>query len=114
MSNIGACLKELRLKNKLSLDDVYRETGIADSTLSKIENGKSKRPISVETLIKLASIYKVNSIDLLVSSGFISTSDVVSYQKTFSKTDFLNSEELAYIQKMIDYIVDSHNAVKGD
>lgn len=114
MSNIGTHLKELRIKNGLSLDDVYKTTGIADSTLSKIENGKSKRPISVETLLKLASAYKINFIDLLVSSSIISASDVATYQKTFKNTDYLNTEELAYIQKMINYIVGSHNTTKGD
>lgn len=114
MSNIGTRLRELRIQNKLSLDDVYKITGIADSTLSKIENGKSKRPVSVDILIKLSAAYNVNFIDLLVSSSLISASDVAAYQKTFRNTDLLNADEQAYIQKMIDYIVKSHNAVKGD
>ena len=38
MNRLGDYLKEARIRQGLSLKDVYRETGISDSRLSRIEN----------------------------------------------------------------------------
>ena len=39
MVTLGEYLKKNRVRQKLSLKDVYKETGISDSKLSRIENG---------------------------------------------------------------------------
>ncbi|MCX8723087.1 helix-turn-helix domain-containing protein [Lactobacillus sp. B4005] len=49
-------LKELRIKNNLTLDDIEAKTGIKRGTYSNYENNKTEPKI--ETWQKLASFFK--------------------------------------------------------
>jgi len=63
-------LKELRRLNNLTLRDVEEKAGISNAYLSRLENGKIKKP-SASVLNKLATLYKVSLDSLLVESGKI-------------------------------------------
>lgn len=56
-------LKELRLSNKLTLENLGKEIGSTKSTIANFENG-NKKP-SLDLLIKIADYFEV-SLDYLV------------------------------------------------
>ena len=62
MVNLGARLREVRLRSGLSLREVARQLGVSPSFVSQLENGKSQP--SVATLYSLAQLLRV-SIDEL-------------------------------------------------
>jgi transcriptional regulator with XRE-family HTH domain len=68
METIGTHLKELRLKKGYSLMHIEDNTGISNSNLSQIENGKISKP-SPDTLSKLSKIYEVPFNDLMQIAG---------------------------------------------
>jgi len=66
MENLGARLKNARLKSGFSLREVARQLGVSASFMSQMENGKSTP--SVATLYSMAQLLDV-SIDELFSGG---------------------------------------------
>lgn len=62
-------LKELRIKNNLTIMQVEVKTGISNSYISLIE--RNKRKPSLEILHKLAKTYKVTTEDLLRFIGYL-------------------------------------------
>jgi len=56
-------LKKHRISKGLSLRDVEKETGISNSYLSQIENGKMISP-SFSLMMKLLNFYRINPLTL--------------------------------------------------
>ncbi len=108
MSTLGAYLKELREKKALSLKDVYAATGVSDSKLSKIENGKNKEPSPFD-LKKLAGFYCVDIISLYMIAGYLDKSSIADFARFFKGVDLLNEEEKHLIQHLIDLLIKRHN-----
>ena len=61
---LASNIKELRKQHQLSQEQLAQKAGITYSTLIKIESGSNTNP-TLETLTKLASVFKVK-IDELV------------------------------------------------
>jgi len=66
VNNLGARLREVRLREGLSLREVARRLGVSPSFISQMENGKSQP--SVATLYSMAQLLGV-SIDQLFERG---------------------------------------------
>jgi len=66
---LGLFLKELRIKNNLTIMQVEIKTGISNSYISLIE--RDKRKPSVEILHRLAKAYRVKMEDLLRFIGYL-------------------------------------------
>lgn len=62
--SIGAKLKELRIKNNKSLQDVADAIGISKAHVWNLEKGESANP-SMEVLVKLAGLFKISVSDLI-------------------------------------------------
>ena len=62
---ISANMKAERNRCNLTIKDVSKITGISQQTLMKYERNSSK--VRVDLLIKLASLYKCNIKDFLVT-----------------------------------------------
>ena len=71
MNRLGDYLKEARIRQGLSLKDVYRETGISDSRLSRIENGTTAFEVGPSFTKALANLYKINLVDLLIRRAIL-------------------------------------------
>jgi transcriptional regulator with XRE-family HTH domain len=69
MSEIGAYLKEIREKRKLTLRKVQELTGVSNAYLSQVETGKIKKP-SPKVLHKLADCFKIQYERLLKLTGY--------------------------------------------
>lgn len=58
VENIGAAMRRLRLKNKMTLAQVSQEVGLSASFLSLMERGSSS--LGIDGLTKLAKLYGVD------------------------------------------------------
>src|ERR1700722_8539374 len=79
--NLGACLRQLRLRRRLSIAEVSAATGIAKSTLSRVENDQ----LSL-TYAKLLQLCKGLQIDIaqLFASGVPAEALQPSARRTFT------------------------------
>ena len=69
-THIGKLLKDRRVSLGLSIQEVYRQTGISGSHLSRIE-GDERRP-SGQVLQKIAKPLKFEESELMVLAGYLS------------------------------------------
>lgn len=53
----GQVLKTLRQKHKLTLKEVSQRTGLSDTMVSFVENGRADLPKNNDTLDKLLRVY---------------------------------------------------------
>ncbi|CAM3080512.1 Transcriptional regulator, contains XRE-family HTH domain [Lactobacillus bombicola] len=95
-SSFGKYLKQLRLSNRLSMADVFDQTGITNSRLSKLEHDQITDP-KISTICKLSKCYQVSVITMLNEAGMGSAKPV-----PLQHTSFLTSKELEVIQQIID------------
>lgn len=65
--NIKYRIKEYRIKNKLSIIELSKKSGVCKSNISSIENGKIKKPSFKDILlitrtlnIKIENIFEIN------------------------------------------------------
>lgn len=79
IKEFGKILKNIRLFNKLSQEDVEFLTGMSVRSLSRLENGNIKN-ISIDSLIELSNLYEEDLLDI--------------YYKNLFKTDYLYEEIL--------------------
>lgn len=66
----GEYLKSLREKQRMSLRDAERESGVSNAYIAQIERGDRPAP-SPEILRKLAIAYKVTVRELLEKAGYL-------------------------------------------
>lgn len=100
MNELREYLHLLRTQHNLSLNDVANETHIANSTLSRFEQGKQKR-LSAYCLKLLAKLYNINTIDLFKMAGYLDDADLNSYIQVFKNVNLLTPEEKKHIQEQI-------------
>jgi transcriptional regulator with XRE-family HTH domain len=100
MPELGSYLRSLRENKHLSMNDVYIETSITNSKLSRIETDSVEEPSPI-ALKKLANLYNVDVINLFTLAGFLDKDDLLYYKKVFLNVDLLNDEEKAHIQQQI-------------
>lgn len=103
MGNIGSQLKGARNKCHLSLKDVHDRCGVTDSKLSRMERGEGKI-LSPGELRKLAHLYGIGVVPLLIMAGYLDENDLSNYQFVFKNADLLNEEETQSIQTQIDLL----------
>ena len=97
---IGDKVRELRLKNKLTLQDLAGKTGLSKPFLSQIENGRVTPPVA--TLLRLARALEVGMIYF-----FDDESDAGKLSIT-RKSDRVRIEKRAHQQKgAVDYVYHS-------
>lgn len=103
--NVSKYLKQCRETKKLTQKNVFAVTGITDSRLSRIENGKANINIlSVSELRSLIKLYDIPAVDLFIKSEYINHEDLKEYQYVFKGVSLLDNEELNHIQEEIDFI----------
>jgi len=104
MNSVGEYLRKVRDERGLSLNAVYEKTDIKNSTLSRIESGKTNSP-SPEHLKKLAAEYQIDLIDLYIKAGYLDCDDLSVYQQCFLGAGILSEDEHIAVQNIIDVIV---------
>src|SRR3972149_1696372 len=74
-SNFGYFLKSLRDKQRMSLRDVERKSGVSNAYIAQLEKGDRPAP-SPEILRKLARAYNVTVRELLLRAGYLDEPEV--------------------------------------
>ena len=101
MGELGNFLKASRNRFGYSLAYVERKTGITDSVLSRIENGKNKSAPAASLLMKLANLYDINLIELYIVAGYLDDGALSSYKQVFHNMNLLTIDERNHIQELI-------------
>jgi transcriptional regulator with XRE-family HTH domain len=85
---LGRTLWRLRhsMGHKLTLEDLKDKTGIARSTLSKLENGKTPHP-DHDTLEKLAKFYKLSGVGALYAMAEAAPLMISAHREVQERTD---------------------------
>lgn len=73
--DFGKFLKKLRIDRSLKLRQVEMYSGVSNSYLSQLENGKRGIP-SPEILYKLAPVYKIPYKELMLAAGHLDYKDI--------------------------------------
>ena len=102
MKELGTYLKDQRIKCNLSMKDVFDQTGITDSKLSRQERGSSM--LKPDELKKLALLYHISAVPLFVMAGYLDETDLEDYQMGFQRAGLLNNAERECIQAQINLL----------
>ncbi len=102
MVALGEYLKEIRIQRGLSMKDVYKETGVSDSKLSRIENGTNVSDPAPSILQALSKLYDISLIELYRIAGYLDEEALSSYMRVFHNLDLLTEDERNHIQAQID------------
>ena len=97
MNNPGQYLKKVREKRGLGVKAVYSQTGVGDSTIRRIEEGKTKFPPAAQ-LKSLANFYGINLIELYKAYGYLDDTDIDCKNNCFENTELLNDDAVSHIQ----------------
>jgi len=73
--NFGYFLKSLRDRQRMSLRDVERESGVSNAYIAQLEKGDRPAP-SPDILKKLARAYNVTVRELLLRAGYLDEPEV--------------------------------------
>lgn len=85
-------LRQLRERTSLTLRQVEDATGISNSYLSQLENGKIKTP-SAQSLYVLSRLYNTNVEDLLIAAGLVKEVNIEPFEIKPSIEERLNTLE---------------------
>jgi len=103
MTSIGEFIKNKRTELGLSQKKLGAMVDLSDSEIMKIENGTRKTP-NWESLCKLAGVFGISPLEILLVSGYISDNDV-NPQIKIKGLEKLNDEEFKSVQQYIDFII---------
>ena len=96
---IGKKLRELRELKKLSMNDVYKKTGITNSRLSRIETDEEDS-VKLNDLKALLSLYETSIYGFLCETGYCN-----KMESCLSNLEKLDLEGIKHIQNEVDFIL---------
>ncbi len=76
-SNFGQFLKSLRDKQRMSLRDAEKESGVSNAYIAQMEKGDRPAP-SPDILKKLARAYNITVRELLLRAGYLDEPEVTA------------------------------------
>ena len=79
-SNFGHFLKSLREKQRMSLRDAERESGVSNAYIAQIEKG-DRPPPKPEILKKLSRAYNVTVRELFLRAGYLDEPEVTATEE---------------------------------
>ena len=79
-SNFGQFLKSLREKQRLSLREAEKESGVSNAYIAQIEKGDRPAP-SPDILKKLAQAYNVTVREMLMRAGYLDEPEVTATEE---------------------------------
>jgi len=79
-SNFGQFLKSLRERQRMSLRDAEKESGVSNAYITQIEHGGRAAP-SPEILRKLAKAYRVTVRELFMRAGYLDEPEVTATRR---------------------------------
>jgi len=79
-SNFGHFLKNLRDRQRMSLRDVEKRSGVSNAYIAQLEKG-DRSPPSPDILKKLAQVYNVTVRELLMRAGYLDEPEVTATEE---------------------------------
>ncbi len=79
-ANLGQFLKSLRDRQRMSLRDVEKESGVSNAYIAQLEKGDRPAP-SPDILKKLAKAYNVTVRELLMRAGYLDEPEVTATEE---------------------------------
>jgi transcriptional regulator with XRE-family HTH domain len=86
--NFGHFLKSLREKQRMSLRDAERESGVSNAYIAQIEKG-DRPPPKPEILKKLSRAYNVTVRELFLRAGYLDEPEVTATEEERIEAAFL-------------------------
>lgn len=97
---IGKVLREFRLKNKLTQEDLAEKLGISLKYISRIENGNNG--VKTENLIKYMNLLGITP--NVIFKPFINNKEIVENVKISEKIDKLSKEKKEFVKSVINLL----------
>lgn len=98
--NIGKVLRDFRIKNKLTQEQLSEKLGISLKYISRIENGNNG--VKTQTLIKYMNILGLTP--NTIYAPFITDKEAAKNIEISEKLSFLSDEKKDFISSMIDLL----------
>lgn len=98
--NFGKILRDFRLKNKLTQEQLSEKLGISLKYISRIENGNNG--VKTQTLINYMNILGIAP--NTIYAPFITNKQAIKNIEIFEKLSSLSDEKKDFINAMIDLI----------
>lgn len=96
----GQILRNFRLQNGLTQEDLSEKLGISLKYISRIENGNNG--VKTQTLIKYMNILGINPI--ILYKDFIQNKKVLNDIELYNKINTLSSSKKDFISSLIDLL----------
>ncbi len=106
----GKRLQNARTNLGYGVKTVYKETGVGDSTIRRIESGNCNDP-SAKHLHALADFYNMDVIQLYKDYGYLNEDDTSCYCKIFKNAELLTDDEIKVVQDMIDILTKTRKTI---
>lgn len=106
----GTELRLARTSLGLSLAEAASKTGLTNSIISRIENGKVKEP-SPSAIKALCSLYGLRVSRLYALYGWLANEQEAD-GVLFERVNELDSSDIAFVQQTIDYLANSRKGQK--
>lgn len=100
--NFGKILREFRIKNKLTQEQLSEKLGISLKYISRIENGNNG--IKTQTLIKYMNILGITP--NTIYSPFITNKEIAKNIEISEKLSSLSEDKKDFLNAMIDLLKD--------
>ncbi len=100
--NFGKILRDFRVKNKLTQEQLSEKLGISLKYISRIENGNNG--VKTQTLINYMNILGITP--NTIYSSFITNKDITKNIEISEKLSSLSDEKKNFISAMIDLLQD--------
>ncbi len=98
--NFGKILRDFRIKNKLTQEQLSEKLGISLKYISRIENGNNG--VKTQTLINYMNILGITP--NTIYAPFITNEDVIKNIEISEKLSFLSEDKKDFINSMIDLV----------
>lgn len=98
----GKILRDFRIKNKLTQEQLAEKLGISLKYISRIENGNSG--IKTQTLIKYMNILGI--LPNLIFDEFITNEKLKPQLELTEKLSKLSEEKIALLNSIVDLLID--------
>ena len=76
-TNFGSFLRSLRERQRMSLRDAEKESGVSNAYIAQMERG-DRRPPSPDILRKLSKAYNITVRELLLRAGYLDEPEVTA------------------------------------
>lgn len=103
MSDLGNYIKEKRIQAGLSYKDLSIITGISDTSLQRMETGKTEMP-RWENLCSIAKALGFHPFEIMQTAGYITEKDINPIHR-LKHLDQLNDDDMIQLQEYINFLL---------